>query len=94
MKPYDLQELSKYAGGDFRLTVLVQKRMKELNSGAKRLVEIDSNDLMEIVYHEILENKIKLVADDDGGGSAIEQTNEDSVRDLLGVSPSSRSIKD
>ena len=48
------------AGGRFRLSSLIQKRMVALNRGAKPLVVMDTNDLMEVVIQEILQDKIYL----------------------------------
>ena len=47
-------------GGRFKLSTLSQKRMVALNSGARALVELDTNNKMEIVIQEILEDKIYL----------------------------------
>ena len=52
-------EIIKKAGGRFKLTALVQKRLQELLTGARPLIE-DTEDMtqMEIVVQEILQNKI------------------------------------
>ena len=55
-----MEQLFGKVGGPFRLTVLVQKRIKELKKGSPKLVNLDSNNLMEIVYQEILEDRISL----------------------------------
>ncbi len=47
-------------GGRFKLSTLIQKRMIQLSQGSRPLVEIDSNDRMQIVLHEILQDKIFL----------------------------------
>ncbi|NQU22823.1 MAG: DNA-directed RNA polymerase subunit omega [Candidatus Nealsonbacteria bacterium] len=47
-------------GGRFKLSTLIQKRMVALNSGARALVELDTNNKMEIVIQEILADKIYL----------------------------------
>jgi DNA-directed RNA polymerase subunit omega len=47
-------------GGRFKLSTLIQKRMVALNSGARALVELDTNNKMEIVIQEILLDKIFL----------------------------------
>jgi DNA-directed RNA polymerase subunit omega len=62
-------EIVKKVGGKFKLTALIQKRMSELLSGSRPLIE-DANGktLMEIVVQEILQNKItvdELTLDDD-----------------------------
>ncbi|MCH2376152.1 MAG: DNA-directed RNA polymerase subunit omega [Planctomycetes bacterium] len=62
MLDIDLEEaLVEKVGGKFALTSLMQKRMVELNRGARPLVEPeDSEDLRHLVCREILEEKIKL----------------------------------
>ena len=50
-------------GGRFKLSTLIQKRMVALNSGARALVELDTNNKMEIVIREIMEDKIYLDTD-------------------------------
>jgi DNA-directed RNA polymerase subunit omega len=47
-------------GGRFKLSTLIQKRMVALNAGARPLVDIGSNDKMEIIVQEILQDKIYL----------------------------------
>lgn len=81
MERFDMDELYKKAGGIFRLTVLVQKRMKELNSGKRPLVKMETKNRKDLVFKEIMEGKIKLVADE------VESTQEiktsDTVRDMF-----------
>lgn len=45
-------------GGRFRLTALIQKRMVELNRGARPLVDRQGRTDMELVIEEILQDKI------------------------------------
>jgi len=48
-------------GGRFRLTSLIQKRMNELNQGARPLVERQEGmSDMEVVIEEILREKITI----------------------------------
>ncbi len=47
-------------GGRFKLSTLIQKRMVALNAGARPLIDIDSNDKMQIVLAEIKQDKIFL----------------------------------
>ncbi len=47
-------------GGRFKLSTLIQKRMVALNRGARPLVELPTKDSMEIVIHEIMNDKIYL----------------------------------
>ena len=67
MLDIDLEEaLVEKVGGKFALTSLMQKRMVELNRGARPLVEAeDSEDLRRLVCREILEEKIKLAPRED-----------------------------
>lgn len=48
------------AGGRFKLSTLIQKRMVALNTGAKPLVDMRTSDKMAIVVQEILQDKIYL----------------------------------
>lgn len=47
-------------GGRFKLSTLIQKRMVQLNQGARPLVETNESDKMAIVLQEILNDKIFL----------------------------------
>jgi DNA-directed RNA polymerase subunit omega len=47
-------------GGRFKLSTLIQKRMKALNSGARPLVKVRGDDMLSIVIQEILQDKIYL----------------------------------
>ena len=47
-------------GGRFKLSTLIQKRMVALNTGAKKLVNLRTDDRMAIVVQEILQDKIYL----------------------------------
>jgi DNA-directed RNA polymerase subunit K/omega len=53
-------ELSLKVGGLFKLTVLIQKRIRELVNGAPKLVETSSEDVIEIALMEIEQEKISL----------------------------------
>ncbi len=64
-------------GGRFKLSTLIQKRLVALNAGARPLVEIQTDNRMEVVIQEILQDKIYLDASqnlritgdiDQGGG--------------------------
>ena len=54
------EEIVNKVGGRFKLSTLIQKRMVALNAGARPLVDIGSDDKMEIIVQEILQNKIYL----------------------------------
>ncbi|PQO42205.1 DNA-directed RNA polymerase subunit omega [Blastopirellula marina] len=50
----------KKVGGRFKLSTLIQKRLVALNAGSRPLVEINSDNKMEIVLEEIKQDKIFL----------------------------------
>lgn len=53
------------AGGRFKLTALIQKRLTELMEGSRPLLEdTEGMTIMEIVVREILEDKITMVFDE------------------------------
>jgi DNA-directed RNA polymerase subunit K/omega len=53
------KELIEKAGGNFKLTALIQKRLAELSMGARPLVEnTEGLTQIEIVIQEIKQNKI------------------------------------
>jgi DNA-directed RNA polymerase omega subunit len=55
------QELIKKVGGRFKLAALVQRRMTELLSGSRPLIENAENlTMMEIALQEILQDKITI----------------------------------
>ena len=73
MLDIDLEEqLVEKLGGKFKVTLLIQQRLLELNRGARPLVEVEHSDrlddagppsrqeLLRIVIREILEEKIEL----------------------------------
>ena len=57
---YSSDDLVKKIGGKFRLVTLVQRRIRELQRGSRPLVDLKSDDLKEIVFHEIMEDKIDI----------------------------------
>ncbi len=50
-------------GGRFKLSTLIQKRLVALTAGSRPLVECESEDKLEIVVQEILQDKIYLDSD-------------------------------
>lgn len=54
------EEIVNKVGGRFKLSTLIQKRMVALNTGARPLVELRTNDKMAIVIQEILQDKVFL----------------------------------
>ncbi len=56
------EEIVNKVGGRFKLSTLIQKRLVQLNRGSRPLVDIDTDDKMEIAVQEILQDKIYLNA--------------------------------
>ncbi len=56
------EEIVNKVGGRFKLSTLIQKRLVQLNRGSRPLVEIHTEDKMEIAVQEILQDKIYLNA--------------------------------
>jgi DNA-directed RNA polymerase subunit omega len=55
------QDIVDKVGGKFKLSALIQKRMKEIVEGSRPLIDDTKGlTLMEIVVQEILEDKITL----------------------------------
>lgn len=50
----------KKVGGRFKLSTLIQKRLVALNAGSRPLVDMKSDNKMEIVLEEIKQDKIFL----------------------------------
>ena len=49
-------------GGRFKLSTLIQKRLVALNKGSRPLLEMNTENKMEIVLQEIVQDKIYLDA--------------------------------
>ncbi len=65
-----LEELKEEAivnkvGGRFKLSTLIQKRLVQLNRGSRPLVDINTQDKMEVVIQEILQDKIYLTTNNE-----------------------------
>jgi DNA-directed RNA polymerase subunit omega len=54
------EEIVNKVGGRFKLSTLIQKRLVQLNAGARPLVNIQADNKMEIVVAEIMQDKIYL----------------------------------
>ena len=54
------EEIIRKVGGRFKLSTLIQKRMVQLNAGSRPLVDPKSDNRMQIVINEIMQNKIFL----------------------------------
>jgi DNA-directed RNA polymerase subunit omega len=59
------EEIVNKVGGRFKLSTLIQKRMVQLNQGSRPLVDASTQDKMEIVLQEILQDKIYLDTDNE-----------------------------
>ena len=60
LEEFKEEEIVNKVGGRFKLSSLIQKRLVALNRGARPLVEVPTNNTMEIVVQEIMQNKIYL----------------------------------
>ncbi len=56
------EEIVNKVGGRFKLSTLIQKRLVQLNRGSRPLVDYLSENKMEVVLQEILQDKIFLSA--------------------------------
>jgi len=54
------EQIVNKVGGRFKLSTLIQKRLVALNKGARPLIESKSDDKMQIVIQEIIQDKIYL----------------------------------
>ena len=52
------EEIVRKVGGRFKLSTLIQKRMVQLNQGARPLIDTNDEDKMAVVLQEILLDKI------------------------------------
>ncbi len=63
-------------GGRFKLSTLIQKRLVALNAGSRPLVDLKTDNKLEIVIQEIIQDKIyldassqlKVTGEESGGG--------------------------
>jgi DNA-directed RNA polymerase subunit omega len=54
------EEIIKKVGGRFKLSTLIQKRLVQINGGARPLVPVTNENKMQIVINEIMQDKIFL----------------------------------
>ena len=54
------EQIVNKVGGRFKLSTLIQKRLVQLNRGARPLIELQTKNPMEIVIQEIINDKIFL----------------------------------
>lgn len=70
------EQIVNKVGGRFKLSTLIQKRLVALNAGSRPLVDMKSENKLEIVIQEIMQDKIyldttlqvKISGEDTGGG--------------------------
>jgi DNA-directed RNA polymerase subunit K/omega len=63
---HDLHELAKRAGGTFHFTTLIIRRARELAAGnAQQLIDLDSNDPIEIALEEFASGKISFADEEE-----------------------------
>jgi DNA-directed RNA polymerase subunit K/omega len=56
----EIDQMAERFGGRYKLTVLIQKRLKELVKGAQKLVDLEDRNLINVVMEEIRQGKITL----------------------------------
>ncbi len=56
------EQIVNKVGGRFKLSTLIQKRLVALNAGSRPLVDLETDNKLEIVIREIMEDKIYLDA--------------------------------
>jgi len=61
----DVERLAERAGGRTRAAALVQKRIRELERGWPKLVDFDSQDIIQVALEEYRQGKIWLVEGDE-----------------------------
>ena len=54
------EEIIKKVGGRFKLSTLIQKRLVQINGGARPLVDDKGENKMQVVINEIMQDKIFL----------------------------------
>jgi DNA-directed RNA polymerase subunit omega len=54
------EEIVKKVGGRFKLSTLIQKRLVQLNAGARALVDDKGLNKMQVVINEIMQDKVYL----------------------------------
>ncbi len=62
---HDLHELAKSAGGTFHFTTLLIRRARELAGNAPQLIDLDSNDPVEIALEEFARGKISFADEEE-----------------------------
>ena len=70
------EQIVNKVGGRFKLSTLIQKRLVALNGGSRPLVDLKTDNKLEIVIQEIIQDKIyldgstqlKITGEESGGG--------------------------
>ena len=63
------EDIVRKVGGRFKLSTLIQKRLVQLNQGARPLIQTSEEDNMAVVLQEIIHDKIFLDTSDNVGFS-------------------------
>ena len=63
MDPDKLRLARRKIGNTFELTVLLQKRCQELVRGAKKLVDLETRNPVDIALEEVVQGKVWLASD-------------------------------
>jgi len=61
-KRYAEEAIIAKVGGRFRLSVLIQKRLQELNRGQRAMVSVQAEDPMDVVLEEIAQDRLAFEA--------------------------------
>ena len=65
-KDYTIDDVARKVGGRFKLTVLVQKRLKELNEWSLETGKKLPRDIIDAILKEIWEGAIELLPEPEG----------------------------
>ena len=63
------EDIVRKVGGRFKLSTLIQKRLVQLNQGARPLIQIEDEANLAVVLQEIMHDKIFLDTSDNVGFS-------------------------
>jgi DNA-directed RNA polymerase subunit omega len=71
------EEIVRLAGGRFKLTALIQHRLRDLMDGARPLVERRGRSDLEIVIQEVAEGKITLEMEREPSKKAVKDDSDE-----------------
>jgi DNA-directed RNA polymerase subunit omega len=77
------EKIVEKVGGRFKLSTLIQKRIVQLKQGSRPLVDTQTDNMMELVMLEILQDKITL----DTENQVHTPEGETSVTDVPNINP-------